>query len=428
MSNVDDKDLLAQELRQRAGEMSGHPVSFDAVRTRARRLQRRRQAVTGAVAAAVATVALPTGIAVNNALNEPGSPDTEPQWAATPAEPAPSSAGTAEPAPTPDADGTFSFEVAGLPRGARATVPYVVGDEQTLVTPDGEVDLGRSYSQLTPYRDGWMGLVGTEDGFENVVLADDLSVERTTPGGEGLVRDTEGTRVLYVQRDFNVPGRTVLVDEPSETRYDREQMTWDVPDEASTVLPVGYLGEDTVAFQVTAEDGRTQGYLASAGERRLRPLEGFLRLTAASEATGLVAGQVTYDPMDGSCWGVMDPARSTTDLVWQTCDYSLWQFSPDGRHVIASAPDFDGYGPAGLVVLDTATWEPVVEFTPPRRTPVALSQATWEDADTVVAVAAEGDDFTMVRAELDGTLERASETYPARDMSLPLWLAEQPRG
>jgi hypothetical protein len=423
MNNLDEKDLLARELRERAGDVAGHPVSFTAVRASAKRLQRRRQVVTGAVAAAVAGIALPTGVAVTAALNDNGTDNpgyvAGPSASASPTD-ASSAAALAPSGPVP-------FTIEGLPRGRQTTVRYINRDQQVLMTPDGEVDLGMDYSQMTPYRDGWFGLVGTKNGWENVVLTEDMSIERSTLGGDGIVPDTEGTRVLYVQRDFNVPGRTVVVDEPSETTYDREQMTWDVPEGTGSVLPVGYLDEDTVAFQVTTTEGQTQAYTASSGDADPVPIKGLLRLTSASEANGLVAGLVSYDPLEGSCWGVMDPQQSPTDLVWKTCDYSLHEFSPDGRYVIASAPDSDGYGPAGLVVLDVETWEPVVEFEPERRTVVALAQATWEDADTVVAVVVEGDAYALVRAELDGRLEAVSDTYRSQDMSTPLTLAERPR-
>jgi hypothetical protein len=424
MNDLDERDLLARALRERAGEVSGQPVGFGAVRARAQRMQRRRHLVTGAVAAAVASIALPTGVAVNSALQD--GQDRQPQVAATPTA-EPSDRGATEPAaPTPDPDGSFTFTLQGLARGAETTVRYILGEPRTLVAPEGELDLGMPYSQLTPYRDGWMGLAGTKNGWENVVLDAEMSVERTTLGGDGIVTNTEGTRVLYVQRDFNVPGRTVVVDEPSEEMYDREQMTWDVPS-GSSVLPVGYLDEETVVFQVTAADGRTTAYAASGTDDGLVPLEGFLTVTATSEASGLVAGLVSYDPMKGSCWGVMAPARSTSDLVWRTCDYSLHAFSPDGALVAGSAPDSDGFGPSGLAVLDTRTWQSVVDFEPRSNTVAALTQVTWEDDDTVVAAVMEGDEMGLVRAELDGRLEAVSDTYRAADMSLPLWLAEQPR-
>ncbi len=79
-------------------------------------------------------------------------------------------------------------------------------------------------------------------------------------------------------------------------------------------------------------------------------------------------------------------------------------------------------------MLDTRTWQPVVDFEPAPQRLVALAQATWEDADSVIAVVADGDDVGLVRAELDGRLESVSDVYRSRDMTLPLWLAEQPRG
>lgn len=75
MNHLDEKDLLARALRERAGDVTGQPVSFQAVRGSARRVQRRRRIVTGAVAAAVATVALPTGIAVTAALTDGAVPE-----------------------------------------------------------------------------------------------------------------------------------------------------------------------------------------------------------------------------------------------------------------------------------------------------------------------------------------------------------------
>lgn len=426
MSDVDERDLLVQELRQRAGEVSGQPVTFHEVRDRARRMQRRRTVVTGAVAAAVAAVALPTGVAVTTALDGNGS-GNGPGYAASPsADPTtgPSADATGR-APTPNPDGTFPLTITGLPRGGDPEVSYVVGGERLLVTPSGETDLPVSYSQITPYRDGWLALRGGEDGWENVVLDQDLGVQRTTPGGPTLVPSPDGRRILYSQRDFNVPGRTVVIDEPSETDYEREAMTWDAP-RASTVVPVGYLDEDTVVFQT--EGGEQPLVAMGTGEDGATvPLEGFVKVTSVSQANGLVAGQVSYDPVDGSCYGVMDPAVSTTRMLWTTCDFALFEFSPDGRHVIAGPADFDMWGPSGLTVLDVATWAPVVEFEPARGVVGQVAQATWEDDDSVVAVVVENDEFAVVRAELSGALEAVSDSYRSTDLTLPLWFAERPR-
>lgn len=425
MNHLDEKDLLARALRERAGDVTGQPVSFQAVRGSARRVQRRRRMVTGAVAAAVATVALPTGIAVNNAVQGPSGPDTEPQFAATPAQEPTASSTAAGPPATPNPDGTFTLTTQGLPQGEQTRVEYIVRGT-TLVTPEEEVSLGMPFNQMVPFADGWLGLTGTKNGWEHYFMSEDMTVERTTLAGAAVVPNTEGTRVLTSERDFNVPGRTVVLDTPSETDYDEEQRSWDAP-RGSSVRPVGYLDEGRVVFEAGGDEGEPQGFVGTYDDGSATvPLEGFVKLTASSEVNGLIAAQLTYDPADSSCWGVFDPDTSTSEPVWRTCDYSLHEFSPDGRYVIASAPDFDSWGPVGLTVLDVETWEPVVEFAPERNVAVHLTQATWEDADTVVAAAMEGDRHTLVRAELDGRLEAVSETYPARDMSLAIMLADRP--
>jgi hypothetical protein len=127
MNNLDEKDLLARELRERAGDVAGHPVSFTAVRASAKRLQRRRQVVTGAVAAAVAGIALPTGVAVTAALNDNGT-DT----AASPGRRPPRARPTPR-VPPPLRRAAVPFTIEGPPRPAD-TVRYII-DRQMLMTP-----------------------------------------------------------------------------------------------------------------------------------------------------------------------------------------------------------------------------------------------------------------------------------------------------
>ncbi|MGH3372135.1 MAG: hypothetical protein ACRDPR_19285 [Nocardioidaceae bacterium] len=422
MTNFDEKDLLTRELRERSGDVGGHPIDFASVRHSARRIRRRRAAVTGAVAALVAAAALPAGLAITSSIDPAYGPAEQPSVAPTPApKPAPA------PAPTPRPDGTFPLALEGLPRGADPKVSYVLAREKVLVTPQQTFDLPAAYSQVTPYREGWLATLGGENGWENVVLDAGMDVERTTLGGAALVPSADGTRVLHSQRDFEEPGRTVVVDEPSVADHERQALTWEAP-RNSTVVPVGYLGEQRVVFQTEGGEDPAITLATYDGGPTTVPLQGFLRLTSASEAAGLVAGLVSYDPTEGGCYGVMDPAVSTTETLWETCDYSLYEFSPDGRHVIAGTTYFDMWGPSQLAVLDVATGEPVVEFTPERRdTVVQVAQATWEDEDTVAAIVVEGDEMGMVRAELTGALEAVTDTFTAQDMSLRLWFADSPR-
>lgn len=415
MSSFDEKDLLSRELRERSSDVGGHPIAFDAVRSSAKQIRRRRTILAGAVAAAVAGVALPTGIAVTSALDPDGrqSPDrmaTSPTPDATP-----------PPTPTPRADGTFPLTLDGAPRGDRPAVSYVLNDERTLVTPEGAIELPQVYAQVLPYRGGWLALGASEaSGFENVVLDSGMNVQGATPGGEGIVGNTEGTRVLYVRRDGDRP---TVVDEPTGPGAAEGTLRWSAP-RGSMVVPVGYVGEGSVVYEVLGDE--TRAFLATVSGD-VTPLDGFLKVMSVSESTGLVAGRISYDSKGRSCYGLMDPAASTTEMVWETCEHSLFEFSPDGRHVIAGPPDYDVWGPSGLSVLDVETGRVVVEFAPERDAVTQVSQATWEDEDTVLAVLVRNDDMGIVRAELDGRLEPTTDTYPASDMSLRLWFAERPR-
>lgn len=421
MSN-DEKDLLTRELRERSADVDGSPIAFEAVRQSARRIRRRRAIVTGAVAAMVAGVALPTGLAVTTALNS-GDRDRadNPDIATSP------SADATAPAPTPRPDGTFALTLRGLPDGEPPRVSYVVSGASVLVTPESRIDLPEPYSQIVPFQDGWMALGSSDqEGRDNVQLDADLNVLDRTRGGEGIVLNADGSRLLYVQRDFNVPGRTVLLDRPATPDDVRAPMTWDMPGDR-WLVPVGYLGPDRAVVQ--AVDGE-ESYIAMAvndADPHVVELDGFSRVTAVSEALGLVAGVVSYDDRTGTtCSEVVEPVAGAS--VWQTCDYEVRSFSPDGTYAVAAPSEGDGLGPSSLVVLHTSTWKPVVEFTPARNTVVAVQGAEWEDEDTVAAVVVEGDEYGIVRAELDGRLELTTAPITSVDLSRELWFTDLPGG
>lgn len=412
-NDIDERDLLIRELKARAAGFDSPGVGFDAVRDGARRVRRRRAVAGVAVAAAVVTgVVLPVGLAVAPDGQELDRPVEQP----TVTRPS-------EPAREPRPDGTFPLTLEGLPRGEEPQVSYVVAEDRTLFTAEGRVELPEAYSQITAYRDGWLAVDGGQNGYETVVLDEDLQVQRRTPGGAGIVTDADDSRVLHVRRGAS---GTTVVDEPVTAGDDRAAVSWRAPG-PGVIVPVGYLDEGTVVFQTSGEPDAAVTMGTADDAPATVPLEGFLRVTAASEATGLVAGQTSWNPR-GSCWGVMRPAESTSDLVWETCDYSLYGFSPDGRYVIAGPPDFDFWGPGELTVLEVGSWEPVVRLRPERGVAVQVSQATWEDADTIVAVLTEGEEFGVVRVELSGRLELVSDTHPSTNMNLPLWLADLPRG
>lgn len=403
MSNLDERDL-ARELHARSDDMTGSLVGLGAVKAKARRIQRTRRVVGGAVAAVVLAVAVPAGLSVSHELTNTAPPQ--------PAGPTPTVVKSAIPRPA----GPVPLTTTDLPRGEEPQVRYVLIREQKLVGPDGTADLPQSYRQIAPYADGWIAVgAGGRRGDQLVMLDADFQVTRSVPGGQALAVSDDGTQVAYVERG---QGTSTLVAAPTDGS---DPLTWQLPGGPETaIIPVGFLGDGTVAFYDQLGAKPAAGVASPGG--KLTELDGFLRLTDASAANGLVAGLVSYG-VDKSCWGVMNPAASTTELVWRTCDYSLGAFSPDGRFVIAGEPGDDGLGDPSLSILDAQTGEPLVEYRQDREGRLFLPQVVWEDATTVLATVLDGDTSTIVRADTAGHLEEAIEPVPTPPMSYSIWFA-----
>jgi hypothetical protein len=408
MNNLDEKDMLARELRERAGDIAGSHIGFEDVRHSAGRIRRRRNVVTGAVAAVLASVALPTGVAVTSALSgDDGSVD-DPIIATSPT-------ATPTPAPTPRPDGTFPLTLEGLPRGDAPQVPYVDDLSQAVVTPDGALPTEIAYQQVTRYADGWLALGYAGDGAQMFMLDADMEVERTFPSGDTFAVSSDGRHVAYVE--ILDDGTQYLVNAPIDGS---DVQAWSFP--AQPVLrPVGHVDAGTVVYQTEDARGTVNAGLVDAEGRT--PLQGFTTVYDASTATGLVVGQTRSDLVEGSCYGVMDPAASTTEMLWETCDHSLRSLSPDGRYVAGSIPDFDGMGAPSLVVLDAETREVVVEFSAGRNDPTVLFQSVWEDGDTVLGIVNDGPRFTFARFELDGRVVEAGDPVEvdAAVGDIPVW-------
>lgn len=410
MTSNDERDLLARELRERSTAIGGHPIGLDDVRGRARSIRRRRNAVRGSVAAVVLAVAVPVGLTATDLIDS-----TQP----TPAPPA--TTGSVQPSPSPSvrAGAAFRLTLEQDPTQTLPGVSYVHFDQRVLVTPDGMVDLPQGYSMITPYAGGWLA-VGSERSPEDVVMLDEnLEVTRTAGGGTSLAVSRDGSHVAYTEQ--RSPGQVRLVNAPTDGGV--PVVTWmfkfDNPDDA--IEPVGFLDNDTVVYQ---DQLSNKMGIAHTGDGGPIPIEGFLRLDDASEANGLVSGLVSYD-VDGGCSGVMDPMSG--DLLWQSCDYSGLQFSPDGRYVTALASYFDGPGSPSVSVLDARTGKPVVKFESEGRDVVGVSQVVWEDDSSLLIILAEGTSVGMVRARLDGSMEKMIDPIEVQDMSMPIWFAEEPR-
>ncbi len=414
MSTHDQGDLLARELRERSTTIGGHPIGLDDVRGRARSIRRRRNAARGTVAAVVLAIAVPLGLTSTDLIDttQPAPPATTGTVQPTPEGP--------KPAPRPD--GSFPLTVQDLPRGAAAGIPYIVGRDNQLVTTGATLDLPEPYSMITPYNGGWLAIGSTQYPGDVIMLDENFEVTNTQPaaGGLQLAVSADGSRVAYAVRESN--NKVTLVNAPTDGT---DVVSWmiDVPGRES-LDPVGFLDNDTVVYASDVAD--VMGIARTGGT--LTPVEGLLRIDDASEATGMISGLVSYGD-DGGCSGVMDPASG--ELLWQSCDHSNLRFSPDGQLVVAAASYFDGPGSPTLTILDASTGQEVAHFAQEPGAPapkvVGVSQAAWEDTDSVLAYLDEGSDQAIVRLGVNGSIEAATDVVTAPSMTVVMWFAEVPR-
>lgn len=389
MSPTPLEDQVHDALHRTADPLQRSPFTVSDVRTRARRIQRRRVATAGAAVAAVLAIAVPVGIGmVGPTTRSDVPPATEP--------------------PAPRVTGTVRIDPRSAPVSEELAVPVLdVADQQLVV--DGEtVDLPRRYDQLTSYADGWIGVAfidPTDEGAVGVhVLGPDFEVLDERAPTSHLAVSADGSRIAWAEYDGE---RWVLVDRDRDGAGDERRTSLAPGPQDARVRPVGFLPGDAVLVGTTDPTGRQESSLVVTPDGTTTPLPGSLRVGSASEVSGLVSVQTRFTG-DGSCWAVRDAGAGGAE-VWDTCDYSLLGFSPDGRHLLGFTDYLTPEGSPMLAVLDAATGERVVDFelAGARTGVVGIStELVWETSDTIVAAVATGDRQYLVRLGMDGTVER----------------------
>jgi hypothetical protein len=408
MNNPDRlADELTRQLHAQVDDWHSAPLSLDDVQGTARTIRRRRRALaTGVAAVAVLAVAIPAGLTL-----------TDGPTRISPA-PAPSPSEAIE--PTPNEDGSFLLTL-DVPDGDVPATGYLVLDDQQLVTQDGPVDLPGDFVQLAPYDGGWVGIRAGDyrpTGTQLVILDADFQEVSSVPSGSSLAVSPDGSRVAWVEARGNGADWTV-VNAPADGS---EQVR--TPTSPDTQVE-GFLADDAVATS-HFDDATGDTYYGQAtpeGEFDAIPLEGYQRVGGVSATSGLVAGQTKYLG-DSTCSEVRNTDTAQDRLVYETCDYQLADFSPDGRWLIGYATYYD-LGSPTLAILDAATGDPVVEYVSSRKQSEAavVLAAAWEDDDTVIAVVNQGGEQAVLRLESDGTATRVSDVREEQ-MSIEFFLPQ----
>jgi hypothetical protein len=298
--------------------------------------------------------------------------------------------------------GGVPLDTAGLAQGQAPGLTYL--DGTTLIRASGST-LGLPKPGLSAFGLVGNGLVGIVSGTSDVVVMDGAGdvVRREPMGGSRLATSPDGSIVGWLGDD----GAPRVV-EGGGSR------TWDLPviehgAEIAAVLGAGTCKDGVdgngCAIFANAPDGSgafvsaSHGFVDSAGTA--------LRIADAS-SNGRVTGLVSATD-HGSCSGLW---QSSGRLGWTTCDLTLGAFSPDETRVLAGGNRPGSPGQSELAFLDDAG-QVLAHFGPSGE--ATIFQADWEDDDHALAVVHDGQQWSVVRLGVDGSMEYAVAPRPGRE-------------
>ena len=115
---------------------------------------------------------------------------------------------------------------------------------------------------------------------------------------------------------------------------------------------------------------------------------------------------------EGSCWGMFSTWKPKP--IWETCDYTLFDFSPSGERILAGPAYLDGFGQGIAAVLDR-DGEVLAEWHSQGQ--AAILHTIWEDDDHVLVIVFEDERWAILRLGVDGSVEIAVPPVRDRDGS-----------
>jgi len=113
---------------------------------------------------------------------------------------------------------------------------------------------------------------------------------------------------------------------------------------------------------------------------------------------------------EGSCWGMFEVWEPKP--IWETCEHTLFGFSPSGERILAGPAYLDGFGQGIAAVLD-GNGEVLAEWH--SRGHAAILHTIWEDDEHVLALVYEDEGWSVLRLGVDGSAEIAVAPVPDQD-------------
>jgi hypothetical protein len=377
-------ERLGQTLRGRVDQMADAPLTLRGVQGRARRIRRNRRHASGAGVAAALAILVPTAMLAGNPLDRAGEP--------LPATVVPTPAPVAEPVPlAPDS-----------PAGEAPRIAWTEGHDVHL--PDGTtLTTERAYTAAHLVTGSVLGYWIDQDNGHTFLdeLAADGSVTHSTPIHTQVATNSDGSSLARVTADGNLEIVT-------------EGAVIGLAPDMDAALPVSVEGAggcpDGCAVWFNYATARGGAGRVGPDGTVTRPLPDVLTVSDVHDDR-LVAAMTEVNELEpGSCSAVYDG----TDALWDTCDHSLGDFSPDGRFIIGTDAYLDGAGQSELVLLDAATGDRIVEFD---SVDGLVVDRVWEDTSHVLVVHHSYADgmWRLFRVGLDGSVEQAAEPVTAPD-------------
>jgi len=404
---MNDNDRLSKELRNRADQAGGHPISFDDVKRSARKMKWQQRAAAGAVAAVVLAIAVPVGLSIaNNGSKSPPVSNPSP------------TIGTPSPTATKTPQGVKKVDLtANVERhSGEPQIPTIQLGNITATNGD-QVPVDVALVSFAPVGDGFIGLGGDDQGnwFVYTIDAAGKVTEKVAAGGYSLGVSPDGTQVAYSTADGKIfvvwdGGRREL-----RTNGARQIDVVAVRGSGACVDPDTEAGNGCTVFW---NDGEKAMYSSEHGI--VDQVAGGFRSAVGLSPEGDVAGFVSVSD-DGSCSAV-----TTQDgkQLWKTCDYSLGRFSPDGRYVIGRPAYLDGIGDSMVAVLDAKTGVPLVEYDTADN--AFINNTVWETDGTLLTMLYD-EGWALLRLGVDGEFANSSTgRIPGEAESPPVFFVARP--
>ncbi|MEO6510366.1 MAG: hypothetical protein ABIO16_05185 [Nocardioides sp.] len=351
-------------------------------------------------AAVLALAACGTQTSDPQSADEPTpSPSTSPTPSET-VEPTPSATPSTSEASVPATPGDLTL--VGVPDGAPPHIPYLdTGrDGWLLIEPDGTTrPLDRQYDAFATMGDGIVGTAAVDDTTRAFVLDGDLhEVSSAEVRGGTIATTPDGEIVAWLGADR----RPHVVEQGGAQEYDLNPVPQG--DHVAAVVSDGTTckeGEEGQGCAVFVNSIDATAAWISVSHGIVDSVPGVLEIDDAA-ASGVLGMTSLLDA--GSCWGPFKGSKSAP--VWETCDYTLFDYSPSGARILGGPAYLDGFGQGLAAVLDGADGRVVAEWHSKGQT--ALLDTIWEDEDHVLAVVYQREQWAVLRLGVtDGSVEVA---------------------